>query len=502
MNNLKKKAVEFFKTDKFSSAVVTALVIALVMVFNALLFTVAELFGLVFSYTPEVDYSLTGASDELFADAISENKKVTIYFCMTENEVEVHSTGREVYTTAKNFAEKYPDFIELDFINIITRQDKDGNYIDLSKYKTDSVPIYKTSVIFECGDNHRVLTDTYTAAGFANFFTLDSSMYITSYNGEEIISAMISWVTEDEHKKAYFTQRHGEMADLSFTNLLTAAGYELDLIDLRKNSVPDDADLLIISNPTSDFEASKDGSVYTELDKIKSYMARGGNLYVALDPYVKTLTAFEDFLAEFGISFMTTETAEGKKIRNMVKDPNNAITSDGFTLVCEYADGELASKIADKASAHSDGRVIVREVSALELSGAAKPILNSSSSAVLEAEGRTVSDSGSYTVAAYSEVANETGGASRIFVVPSIYLAVSDSLVSDSYSNKDFVYSVLEGLFGAGNLPYGCKPIMYSSSILQNLTMGTARLYTALAMLVPAAIAIVGTVVLVRRKNR
>ena len=502
MNNFKKKAGDFFKTDRFSSAVVTALVIAVVMVFNALLFTVAQTFGLVFAYTPEIDYSLTGASDELFADAISENKKVKIYFCMAESEVEVHSTGREVYTTAKNFVEKYPDFIELDFINILTRQDKDGNYIDLSKYKTDTVPIYKTSVIFECGDNHRVLTDTYTGAGFASFFTLDSSMYITSYNGEEIMSAMISWVTEEEHKKAYFTQRHGEMADLSFTNLLTAAGYELDVIDLRKNSVPDDADLLIVSNPTSDFEASKDGSVYTEIDRIKSYMARGGNLYVTLDPYVKTLTAFEDFLLEYGISFMTSETASGKKIRSMVKDPNNAITTDGFTLVCEHADGELSEAISNRVSAHSNGNVIIKEVAALELSGAAKPILKSSSSSVLEADGRTVSDSGSYAVAAYSEIATETGGVSRIFVVPSIYLAVSDALISDSYSNKDFVYSVLDTLFGADNLPYGCKPVIYSSSILQNLTMGTARLYTALAMLAPAAIAVVGTVILIRRKNK
>ncbi len=502
MNKFRKKAGDFLKTDRFSSAVITALVVAVVMVLNALLFTVTELFGLVFTYSEKIDYSLTGASDELFADAIREKKEVTIYFCMAESEIEVHSTGYEVYATAKEFAKKYPDFIKLDFINIITRQDKDGNYIDLSKYKTDNTPIYKTSVIFECGENSRLVTDTYTSAGFANFFTLNSSRQITSYNGEEVMSAMISWVTESEHKKAYFTQRHGEMADITFTNLLTAAGYELDLIDLRKNSVPEDADLLIISNPTSDFEASKDGSVYTEIDKIKAYMERGGNLFVALDPYVKTLTAFEDFLAEYGIALMTSENSSGKKIRNMIKDSNNAITTDGFTLVCNYADGEIAKAISDRVSAHTDGKVIVKEVSALELSGAAKPILQSSSSAVLEAEGRTVSSTGSYTVAAYSEIANASGGASRIFVVPSIYLAVSDALISEGYSNKDFLYSVFDELFGADNLPYGCRPIVYTSSILQNLTMGTAKLYTALIMLVPTAIAVTGAVILTKRKNR
>ena len=51
-------------------------------------------------------------------------------------------------------------------------------------------------------------------------------------------------------------------------------------------------------------------------------------------------------------------------------------------------------------------------------------------------------------------------------------------------------------------MPYGCKPIFYDSQILENLTMGTAGVYTAAVMLIPVAIAVIGTVVIVRRKNR
>ena len=46
MNDFRKRAGDFFKSDSFSSAVMTALVIAIVMVLNALLFTVSSLFGL------------------------------------------------------------------------------------------------------------------------------------------------------------------------------------------------------------------------------------------------------------------------------------------------------------------------------------------------------------------------------------------------------------------------------------------------------------------------
>ncbi len=507
MGNFKKIVGETVSGDRFSSAVVTALVIATVMVFNALLYTIVQVFGLQLTYTDENDYSLSGNTDALFADAIAEGKRVKISFCMAEEEVKVHSTGAEVYITAKNFAERYPEFIELDFINIITRQDKDGNLVNLSKYKTDmqgnETPIYKTSVIFESGSNYRVVTDAVTSAGFATFFNLDSSLYVTSYNGEEVMASMAAWVTASEHKKAYFTQRHGETADVAFSNLLACAGYYVDVIDLRRERVPDDADLLVISNPTSDFEAAREGSdIYTEIDRLEAYINRGGNLYVALDPYVKKLTVLEGFLAKHGIVFSVTEGESGKPIRNMIRDSRNAITADGFTLVAEYSDDALANTISNRVSSYSDGSVIIREVSALELSGNARPILTSSAASTLEAGGKVVSTEGRYTIAACAEVTADNGQTSRIFVIPSVYLAVSDALIAKGYSNKDFVYSLFEDFYGVEGMPYGCKPVVYSSSTLENLTLGTARLYTVIAMLIPASIAACGAVIIVRRRNR
>ena len=46
------------------------------------------------------------------------------------------------------------------------------------------------------------------------------------------------------------------------------------------------------------------------------------------------------------------------------------------------------------------------------------------------------------------------------------------------------------------------RTILYDTETLENLTMGTAKIYTALIMLIPAAAALVGAVILIRRKNR
>ena len=506
MGNFKRKIKDALGGEGFSASTMTALVLAIVAVLNVLLYTLVEFFGL-YLYKPESDdLTISGATDALFAPAIADGKKVTIYFCYSEDEMKNHDVGSYVYETAKYYEERYPGFIELDYINIITRRNKNGEIVSLSKYQTDmhgnETPIYGSSVIFECGNNYRVVTDTSTSAGYAPFFTLNSSGEVTSYNGEEVMAGMISWVLTNEHKNAYFTRYHGETVDISFSNLLSCAGYYVDVIDLRKEKVPDDADLLVISNPTSDFEAAREGSgLYAEIDRLKSYVERGGNLYVELDPYVKNLPVLEKFISECGISFSTTDTESGKKIKNMIKDSRNAITTDGFTLVTDFSDDELSQKISANVSKYSGGRVMIREASALTLSENAKPLLVTSSAAVLEAGGETVSTDGPFCVAAYAEVVSEDAVA-KVFVVPSVYLAVSDSLITDGYANKDFIYSLLDEFFGAENLPYGCNVVLYDTQMLENLKMGTAKLYTALILLVPVAVAVVGTVVIVRRKSR
>ncbi len=500
-----------FGKDKWSSESIFALVFAFVLVFNIMLTIIVESFGLYIYEKDSTDYSISGNTDHLFEDAIAAGKKVKVSFCLDKFDEEgylEHETGKLVHRTVTEFAQRYPGFVEIDYINVMTRRNKDGKLVDLAKYQTDmrgeKTKILKTSVIFECGDNYRVVTDLYSAAGFADFYTLDNSNNLTSYNGEEVVASMMSWVLSDTHETAYFTQYHSEVVDVSFANLLVCAGYYIDVIDLKSEAVPEDAAMVVISNPKTDFERGAEGTnIVSEIERLRAYLNRGGNLMVTLDPYVKKLAVLESFIAEYGISFSTTQNSEsGRVARNIVKDYSGAITLDGFTLVTEYADNELAGAIDAKVSEYSDGSVIIREVSALELSGNAKPLLISSKASVLEAHGETVDTKGSYAVAAYSDVALEGGESAKIFVVPSIYLAVSDALVSRGYSNKDFVYALLEKYFESGTAPYGCNDVLYETETLENLTMRSARIYTAVIMMIPVALAVVGTVIIVKRRQR
>ena len=495
------------REERVFSTSLTLAVIAVILVFNVVFYILASFFGLYFSPTKSKPQTLTGTTDAVFAEAIAKKRTVKIYFCNDEESVKAHDTGSLVYETAKLYEERYPDFIDIEYINIITKRDSKGNRFPLSNYTKNDEIIYKTSVIFECVESgeYKVVTDAYTGAGYADFYTLDSQGYILSYDGEEFFASMISWVLAQEHKKAYFTTTHSEQVDATFAKLLMAAGYESNIENLGESAVPDDADLLVISNPQSDFEIAVDGSgiavATSEIGRLDAYLKRGGNIYVSLDPYVKKLYTLESFLEGYGIGLSESEI-DGKIYRDIVRDSANAITTNGYTIVTDHADGALATEIAENMDKYSKNDVIIREAGALTVTGTAEALLTSSRSAVCENGGVVTKTGGTFPVAAYNTVPASDGEQGTVFVVSSIYMTVSDALVTNGYSNKDFMYSLFDYLYGAENMPYGCQSVLYDSSVLENLTMSTANIYTAIVLAVPAIIAVFGAVVVIRRKNR
>ncbi len=483
----------------------TVLLVAVVIMLNSVVYALTDRFGL-YLYAPETDDEPISSNGEyIFSAAMAAGKTVTVTFCQSEEDVKVHDTGSFVYNTAVAMAEAYPELIELRYVNAITGFDQDGRYVDLTEYKTDmrgeKTSINSYSVIFECDGNYRVLSDT-TGVGYASFYTLDERGYIYAYNGEEVLTAMICWVTVNQHGTVYFTQNHSETADPSLANLFAAAGYYVDLINLRTTEVPEDASLVVISAPTSDFEESATEEVHSELDRLRTYLDKGGNVYVNLDPFVSELKNLESFLAEYGISYSYHTAESGAVVRDMVCDDINAITTDGYAFVAEYGEGNISRSISSLMNSYVSGRVLLHNAASLKLTGGAEPLLISSDTARTVAGGRTTDSSGGYTVAAYSTVKNDLGDVGYVVVIPTTYVTSTEAVTTNGYTNKEYVYSLCYTLFDSTALPMGCKTVLYTSTVLENLTMGSARLYMAIILALPVALAVTGTVVLIRRKNR
>ena len=507
MNKFFTKAKERLSSENSFSAALTALVLAVVVVVNLLVYVLVWSYGLYFTTGEKSDLSLSGATDAVFS-GIGEGERVTIMFCQSEDEMRAHDTGSFVHETALNFAERY-SFIDVEYVNIITKRNSRGERVDVDSFVTDADGkvgvLYPTSVIFTSGDSHRVMTDNYTAAGYADFYTLDSKLRISSYNGEEVIAAAISRVLSDEPlKTVYFTTFHGETADPAFYSLMTSSGYDVKMIDLGVAEVPSDAAMLVISNPIHDFERAMAGSgISTELERLESYLEGGGLVYVALDPIAKPLPELEKTISDYGITLRVGEDSDGTSVRQIIRDGISAITADGFTLAVGYSDTEgIASSVKSRIEEFG-GRIIIKDAAILELDASlgAEPLLSASGDAEAYAGGRMVDSLGNYCVAATAPVPGEHAEG-RIVVVSSVYLTAADALISKGYANKNFLFSLVEEFTESERLPYNCRAVLYDTATLENLVMGTARIYTAVIMAIPAAIAVVGAVVIIRRKNR
>ena len=534
MNKIKEKFSRWIKSENFMGSAVCALIIGLIIAFNAIVYTITVANGL-YLYSPNTDdLTISSSADTLFADAIEESKetgeKVRIVFCRTKSQFDPASSTyaddetNKFYITAKQFEEKYPELIELAYINLLTKRMTVGDsdkeeLIDLTEYQVKNesdpdneyYPLYNSSVVFKSSNPEREKRYIQDVAAAAFILNSDGTSY-SAYNGEEIVVSMVMWVLADEHKTAYFTTHHGETADVAFANMLTCAGYSIEMLDLKKvNKVPDGADLIVISNPIKDFEISVsdiegsgvESSVYSEIAKLERYVNEGGNLYVALDPYVKKLHVLEEFLAEHGISFAEREDG---KLRHIVKDEDNAITPDGFTLVADFANSESASKLAESVKQFKDEKnlsVILRESAALVVdSDLAEPILVSSGASSLYEGDKRVGDDGNYCLGALAKKKNDEGAESKIFVLSSVYITANDALYQKGYSNRDFLYSVFDNVFGMEDVPYGCAPVYRRDTVLENLTMKSARIYTVCILAIPVALAAVGAVITIKRKNR
>ena len=107
--------------------------------------------------------------------------------------------------------------------------------------------------------------------------------------GEQELTNALVKVIQGRQPKVYFTTGHGEKdtssADRTGYNAiggaLTSENFVVDkLVLAQQNGVPADADVVVVAGPKTDLLAG-------EIDALKAYLAKGGKLFVMLDPVIK-----------------------------------------------------------------------------------------------------------------------------------------------------------------------------------------------------------------------
>ncbi len=160
--------------------------------------------------------------------------------------------------------------------------------------------ISANSVVVSCAD-----TDKNQVISFSDIIVTQQSYYGYSseseFDAEGQLTSAVAAVTSESSKKIYLLRGHGESAlsqdigELLTKNSMTTANLNL----LETVSVPDDCDLLIINNPTSDLGTDE----YTELH---NYLYQGGNVLLLRGVTDKELTNFNELMEDYGLTMVNS----------------------------------------------------------------------------------------------------------------------------------------------------------------------------------------------------
>lgn len=194
--------------------------------------------------------------------------------------------------------------------NLLSKYESLSDHIEVIKKNPDVYPTFtqqytsenvpNNSLIVESGDRNRYISYNDIYIQNADMY---SYSYSTSFDGEGAITSAIDYVVNEEQPKLYLMEGHGE-ADLpsTFAEQVEKDNIETESLSLlHTETIPEDADCLMIYAPESDISEDK-------RDLLAEYVSGGGKLLVIAGPTREDgiLKNLYSLLSDYGV-----EPAEG-----------------------------------------------------------------------------------------------------------------------------------------------------------------------------------------------
>lgn len=499
--NTKKKSPKrgIFSGKKFkygSTAVIfTAVVVAAIIAANAIFYALCYNLLWYADMTAEQMYGVSDASVDLLSDLSEDDIHIKIIFCCPQDTLESEYYQKLVHQMALAYQKTF-DFVSVEYIDIIT------NPTAVNQYKTTAASTIKTTnVIIASDTDYRV----FAIEGFYTFAESDNSVF--AFNGEYKITTAILQLAYD-NPIAYFTVGHGETTTSSeLATLFEDAGYEVRTIDLTKEDIDPEAQIIVINGPRYDFMGAYDE--VNEISKIADFLDAYGNLMVFMDANAMGTQDFPElnqFLSEWGISFG----------QSVLKDPYDSISADGFSLVSTYVeDGMGASLTTSLRELETIPKAIVRYSMPVGILWDSKSIDQSTRTVAPVLVSSTTTNSYSFenqdeieatgsfnlmTITQDSIYIDNENYTSYVLACGTTEFTSSSYLQSNAYGNADIIFSAMKAM-GREKVPIDIDFRVFEDNSL-DITTEQANTWTVVyTAVLPVIVLALGITVYVQRKH-
>lgn len=459
-----------------TSALITAVVLACVILFNAMTALVADKFPMKIDLTRDKVYEFSAQTKDVMK---SLDEEVKAYALIPEG------TQGEYIDYIKTYLDKYKvlsDNFTVEYIDPYENPAFMNNYNDGEKQAGIG------SVIIECGDKFKVVAfeEIYTQSSFTNAVQIDMERKVTN--------AVMSVTGGLNTAKIYFTTGHGEYNAQNLKLLLADEGYTCEDVNIAINAIPEDADIIFTIAPSADYTVE-------ERDALDEFMDKGGKFVLAAAPGMQPMERIDAYLEEWGIKLNYDYVIE--------TDEKSALAGgSGMPIpVAKVLEHVITQKL-DKATsplAMPDSMSI--SVLKTKNSSAVTKLLTTSEksfgkvnlgSATIEKEEGDID--GPLCISAISETMGDAPAA--VAVIGSLSAIEAGQIITESaFLNGDFILNSVNYLSGSSS----SSDIRAKQISAEKMTMTQNQVVISMLLLqyvLPALIIIIGLIVWLRRRYK
>lgn len=511
---------KIFKTPKAKKNAINigiiALVIAIIIMLNAIITVLGDKFDWYIDMTDEQIYTISDALKETLKGA-DMNVGVEVIFTCAEDYAKSNfsdlSSGDAlayVHSTATQIAKEYSN-VHISYHDIEREPDFFKNkFTEIDRFLSsiENPVIIARRIVDENGEvTYGTHFKVYAARSFYGFSSSDSSLY--AYNGEKVFASAILSLTLDETPAVYFTKGHSERlynldADgnntpIELINLFYYCGFKVEELDLNNSEIPADAKMIIVNEPEFDLTAN-------EITKLDDYMLNKGSVMIFTNP------DFNDKLPRL-CTFLETRCGVTTNTNGKVTDDKTNIIGDNFSLRAEISSNAAANMYLSYLSDTTSAKPFFTNATSITINDKYM-----SDDGVYEGDSYIytlplfqTSNNGKYNgingnhhlISVTSVLKNKDNSDAYSYLVycPSSGFASDEALQNQAYPNSDIVLSLVHAMTFAQTT----VDIDYKAFANYDLDITESQAKTAtvlLAVIMPLCIIIAGTVIIIRRKRK
>lgn len=292
-----------------------------------------------------------------------------------------------------------------------------------SQYTSETLP--ENSVILVCGDQSRVISyeDMYESEFDYQYYTYNT----TGFDAEGQLTSAIAALNSDDLPKLYTLTGHGELSlDANLTDSITKENITTEELNLiSADSVPEDADGLLIVSPAQDLSDA-------ESQKVLNYLKRGGHAVIVTDYRDQEMPNLSSVLSYYGMT-----RAQGVVIEN---------DSNYFVQLPYYLLPEInTSEVSDGLSG-GDGYVLLAAAQGLQKADDLRDGLTVTN--VLSTSGGAYSKVDVQNMTTYQKEDGDIDGPFAVGMIASEDVELTDELLAETASVEadESLGTALDGL--------------------------------------------------------